>query len=53
MVINPRKLNPNGFWLLRCLQDEALRYVVLYGGSSSGKSFSVAQVGCGMVRTLL
>lgn len=44
MVVNYKKLNPNGFWLLRCLQDEALRYVVLYGGSSSGKSFSVAQV---------
>jgi PBSX family phage terminase large subunit len=44
MIINHKKLNPNGFWLLRCLRDETLRYVVLYGGSSSGKSFSVAQV---------
>ncbi len=44
MIVNHKKLNPNGFWLLRCLRDETLRYVVLYGGSSSGKSFSVAQV---------
>ena len=50
MVINPRKLNPNGFWLLRCMQDSRLRYIVMYGGSSSGKSFSVAQ--CVLIMTL-
>ena len=50
MVINQRKLNPNGFWLLRCMQDSRFRYIVMYGGSSSGKSFSVAQ--CVLIMTL-
>ena len=43
MVINYRKLNPNGFYLLQYLGDPSLRYVFMYGGSSSGKSFSYAQ----------
>lgn len=43
MVINYKKLNPNGFYLLKYLNDELLRFVILYGGSSSGKSYSVAQ----------
>ncbi len=44
MLINPRKLNPLGFHLMRLLQDETIRYIILYGGSSSGKSYSVAQL---------
>ena len=36
--------NPNGFWLWRYALDKSVRYIVLYGGSSSGKSFSAAQV---------
>lgn len=44
MVINYRKINPNGFYLLQYLNDPSLRYVFMYGGSSSGKSFSFAQV---------
>lgn len=38
------KMNPNGFWLLKYLQDASKRFVLLFGGSSSGKSYSVAQV---------
>lgn len=45
MIHCDRKLfNPNGFWLWRYALDTSVRYVVLYGGSSSGKSFSAAQV---------
>ena len=43
MVINYKKLNPNGFYLLQYLQDATLRFIILYGGSSSAKSFSIAQ----------
>ena len=43
MVINYKKLNPNGFYLLKYLNDVLIRFIILFGGSSSGKSFSVAQ----------
>lgn len=43
MIVNYKKLNPNGFYLLKYLQDIAIRFIILYGGSSSGKSYSVAQ----------
>lgn len=43
MVVNHKKLNPNAFYLLKYLNDATLRFIILYGGSSSGKSFSVAQ----------
>lgn len=43
MIVNYKKLNPNAFHLLRYLQDATLRFIILYGGSSSAKSFSVAQ----------
>lgn len=43
MVINYKKLNPNGFHLLRCLNDASIRFIIMHGGSSSGKSYSVAQ----------
>lgn len=43
MIINHKKLNPNAFHLLKYLQDAALRFIILYGGSSSAKSFSIAQ----------
>ncbi|MCD8386274.1 MAG: PBSX family phage terminase large subunit [Bacteroidales bacterium] len=36
--------NPVGFQLLRFATDPAIRLIILYGGSSSGKSYSVAQV---------
>ena len=44
MVINHKALNPIGFYLLRFLFDVSIRFIVLYGGSSSGKSYSVAQI---------
>lgn len=44
MQINHKKLNPLGFHLLKLLQDATIRLIILYGGSSSGKSYSVAQL---------
>lgn len=44
MRINFRKLNPLGFHLLKLMQDTAIRLIILFGGSSSGKSYSVAQL---------
>ena len=43
MIVNHKKLNPNAFYLLKYLNDATIRFIVLYGGSSSSKSFSVAQ----------
>ena len=43
MIVNYKKLNPNGFYCLQFFNDETIRFIVLYGGSSSGKSYSVAQ----------
>lgn len=44
MHINYKKLNPLGFHLLKLLQDPTIRIIILYGGSSSGKTYSVAQL---------
>ena len=44
MQINFKKLNPLGFHLLKLLQDVTIRLIILFGGSSSGKSYSVAQL---------
>ena len=44
MEINYKKLNPLGFHLLKYLRDVAIRFIILFGGSSSGKTFSVAQI---------
>lgn len=44
MKINFKKLNPLGFYLLKYLQDPTIRFIILFGGSSSGKSYSVAQL---------
>lgn len=44
MEINYKKLNPNGFQLLKFIRDESIRFIIMYGGSSSGKSFSAAQI---------
>lgn len=44
MQINYKKLNPLGFHLLKLLQDVTIRLIILFGGSSSGKSYSVAQL---------
>ena len=44
MRINFKKLNPLGFHLLKLMQYTAIRLIILFGGSSSGKSYSVAQL---------
>lgn len=44
MQINYKKLNPLGFHLLKLLQDISIRLIILFGGSSSGKTYSVAQL---------
>lgn len=44
MRINYKKLNPIGFHLLKLLQDISIRLIILFGGSSSGKTYSVAQL---------
>lgn len=44
MILNYKKFNPLGFHLLKYLQDIAIRFIILFGGSSSGKTFSVAQI---------
>ncbi len=43
MQINPKKLNPLGFHLLQLMQDKSIRLIILFGGSSSGKTYSLAQ----------
>lgn len=44
MLINYKKLNPLGFHLIKYLLDITIRFIILFGGSSSGKTFSVAQI---------
>lgn len=51
MIVNYKKLNPNGFYCLQYFGDDTIRFIVLYGGSSSGKSYSVAQAI--LIQTLL
>lgn len=43
MQLDRELFSPNAFWLWRYTLDQSVRFIVLYGGSSSGKSFSVAQ----------
>jgi phage terminase large subunit len=43
MLIDRELFSPNAFWLWKYTLDPSVRFIVLYGGSSSGKSFSVAQ----------
>lgn len=43
MKLDRELFSPNAFWLWRYTLDKSVRFIVLYGGSSSGKSFSVAQ----------
>lgn len=44
MILNYKKFNPNAFLLLKYVLDITVRFIYLYGGSSSGKTFSVAQI---------
>ena len=41
--ISYRKFNPNFHHLREAMKDDDIRFIFLYGGSSSSKSFSVAQ----------
>lgn len=50
MEINYKILNPNAFHLLDAMKDEKKRFIFLYGGSSSSKSYSVSQ--CVLLKTL-
>ena len=43
MYIARELFSPNAFWVWRYTLDPSVRNIVLYGGSSSGKSYSVAQ----------
>lgn len=43
MQLDRELFSPNAFWLWKYTLDPSVRFIVLYGGSSSGKSFSVAQ----------
>lgn len=44
MIIHPSFFNPNAFLLKRFVDDPQFRHIILYGGSSSGKSYSIAQI---------
>lgn len=44
MTVDIELLNPNGWYVLKYTLDTSVRFIVLYGGSSSAKSYSVAQV---------
>lgn len=39
-----RMYNPNGFWVLQTMNNPEIRYCILQGGSSSSKSYSLAQI---------
>lgn len=39
-----RMFNPNGWQLMRFMREPSVRFIILYGGSSSAKSYSAAQV---------
>ena len=43
LSISYRKFNPNFHHLKRALYDDDVRFIFMYGGSSSSKSFSLAQ----------
>lgn len=43
LSISYRKFNPNFHHLKRALYDDNVRFIFMYGGSSSSKSFSLAQ----------
>lgn len=44
MKVNHKKLNPVGFHLMKLMQEKTIRNIILYGGSSSGKTYSTAQM---------
>lgn len=50
MILNYKKFNPLGFHLLKLMQDTSIRNIILFGGSSSGKTYSMAQ--CVLIMTM-
>lgn len=44
MILNYKKFNPLAFYLLKYMQDKTIRNIIMYGGSSSGKTYSMAQI---------
>lgn len=44
MILNYKKFNPLAFHLLKLMQDKTIRNIIMYGGSSSGKTYSMAQI---------
>ena len=43
MILNYKLFNPLFFYLLMFLQNKTIRNIIMYGGSSSGKTYSMAQ----------
>lgn len=43
MILNYKLFNPLFFYLLMLMQDKTIRNIIMYGGSSSGKTYSMAQ----------
>ena len=43
MILRYKLFNPLGFHLLKWMQDTTIRNIIMYGGSSSGKTYSMAQ----------
>ena len=35
MIVNYKKLNPNGFYCLQFFNDETIRFIVLYGSTNA------------------
>lgn len=44
MILNYKKFNPLAFYLLMYMQEKTIRNIIMYGGSSSGKTYSMAQI---------
>ena len=43
MILQYKLFNPLGYHLLKWMQDTTIRNIIMYGGSSSGKTYSMAQ----------
>lgn len=43
MILNYKLFNPLFFFLVMLMQNKTIRNIIMYGGSSSGKTYSVAQ----------
>lgn len=43
MILNYKLFNPLFFFLVMLMQNKTIRNIIMYGGSSSGKTYSMAQ----------